>query len=339
DRLPFAAGDRGTARLRAHPRRAGRRLLGPLRRQSDPGGRAHPRAARSVRDPLAALARLRPRSRRLPAARDRGFHHRGPRGADRWPDPRSRCRARSSPARAGAARRSAGLLARPLVRGGPGRAGPRLARGLRGAAAAQAARNARAGCGTGGVGAARPARGRGRLAGGNPPHPARLPRGPAGPTHGGSRATRARRPSGPRGSAGGARPLARGAARSLRAGALRPRGAAQRARRDVGEGAPVGRGIREDAEGAMNLAQRAAAAAQAYRDGAYEEAVQDYQALVDAGAGSADVWFNLGNAHYHTGARGKAAWAWENALRLAPRDEVVRRQLENLRAEAGVVRP
>lgn len=89
----------------------------------------------------------------------------------------------------------------------------------------------------------------------------------------------------------------------------------------------------------MNLAQRAAAAAQAYRDGAYEEAVQDYQALVDAGAGSADVWFNLGNAHYHTGARGKAAWAWENALRLAPRDEVVRRQLENLRAEAGVVRP
>lgn len=86
------------------------------------------------------------------------------------------------------------------------------------------------------------------------------------------------------------------------------------------------------------LMQRAAVAAQAYREGRFEEAARGYESLVEAGARSADVWFNLGNAHFHAGAKGKAAWAWENALRADPGDEAVRQQLEHLRSEVGEAR-
>lgn len=79
--------------------------------------------------------------------------------------------------------------------------------------------------------------------------------------------------------------------------------------------------------------QRAAAASRAYREGRFEEAAAAYEAMVEAGAGSGDVWFNLGNSHYHAGAKGKAAWAWESALRANPGDEAARQQLETLRAE------
>lgn len=82
------------------------------------------------------------------------------------------------------------------------------------------------------------------------------------------------------------------------------------------------------------LLQQAAAAARAYREGDFAAAARGFEALVEAGAGSADVWTNLGNAHFHAGELGKAAWAWENALRTRPGDEAVRAQLAGLRADA-----
>lgn len=77
----------------------------------------------------------------------------------------------------------------------------------------------------------------------------------------------------------------------------------------------------------------AAKAHRAFREGEFSEAARHFEELVEQGAGSADVWFNLGAAHYRAGRKGKAAWAWENALRVDPGDEEARAGLERLRAE------
>jgi len=77
----------------------------------------------------------------------------------------------------------------------------------------------------------------------------------------------------------------------------------------------------------------AAKAHRAFREGDYDVAARHFEKLVEMGAGSADVWFNLGAAHYRAGRKGRAAWAWENALRVDPTDEEARASLERLREE------
>jgi hypothetical protein len=52
----------------------------------------------------------------------------------------------------------------------------------------------------------------------------------------------------------------------------------------------------------------------------YDVAAVAYQAIVDAGVASADVYFNLGTAEYMAGRRGFAVLAFERALRLDPGD-------------------
>ncbi len=58
----------------------------------------------------------------------------------------------------------------------------------------------------------------------------------------------------------------------------------------------------------------------AYQAGQYAVAAQDYQALIDAGSKSADVYFDLGTAFLKAGRRGQAILAYERALRLDPDD-------------------
>jgi hypothetical protein len=77
----------------------------------------------------------------------------------------------------------------------------------------------------------------------------------------------------------------------------------------------------------------AAKAHRAFREGDFAAAARHFEELVEQGAGSADVWFNLGSAHYRAGRKGRAAWAWENALRVDPGDEEARASLERVRAE------
>lgn len=77
----------------------------------------------------------------------------------------------------------------------------------------------------------------------------------------------------------------------------------------------------------------AARAHRAFHEGDYQGAALHFERLVELGAGSADVWFNLGAAHYRAGRKGHAAWAWENALRVDPGDEEARAALERLREE------
>jgi len=79
-----------------------------------------------------------------------------------------------------------------------------------------------------------------------------------------------------------------------------------------------------DAE-AGSLAEDAAGA---YERGDFPAAVQQYLRLLDAGRGSAAVYYNLGNSLYRTGQTGAAMLAWERARRRDPADAAIRDNLE-----------
>ncbi len=56
----------------------------------------------------------------------------------------------------------------------------------------------------------------------------------------------------------------------------------------------------------------------AYRQGDYEVAVEQYETMLSDGFVSADLYYNLGNAYYRTGQMGRAILNYERALRLEP---------------------
>jgi tetratricopeptide (TPR) repeat protein len=57
-----------------------------------------------------------------------------------------------------------------------------------------------------------------------------------------------------------------------------------------------------------------------YKEGKYAEAVKEYEQLVHAGAESGPLYFNLGNAYFKAGDRGRAILSYERAARFMPRD-------------------
>jgi tetratricopeptide (TPR) repeat protein len=65
-----------------------------------------------------------------------------------------------------------------------------------------------------------------------------------------------------------------------------------------------------------------------YREEKYDAAIQDYKQLINAGLRSANVFYNLGNAHLRTGHRGKAILYYERAFRMRPRDAGIRSNLD-----------
>lgn len=60
-----------------------------------------------------------------------------------------------------------------------------------------------------------------------------------------------------------------------------------------------------------------------YRADKYPDAVALYEKGVGEGEGSAALWYNLGNAYFRAGRKGKAVVAYERAHRLDPRDHDV----------------
>ena len=56
----------------------------------------------------------------------------------------------------------------------------------------------------------------------------------------------------------------------------------------------------------------------AYTKGDFAAAVQAYNAVLDAGYQSADLYYNLGNAHYRLEEYGFSILNYERALRLKP---------------------
>jgi hypothetical protein len=67
---------------------------------------------------------------------------------------------------------------------------------------------------------------------------------------------------------------------------------------------------------------------QAYEEGRYPTAVELYSSLVDAGHDTAEVLFNLGNAHLRAGNLGRSVASYRRSLVRSPRDPET---LDNLR--------
>jgi len=71
---------------------------------------------------------------------------------------------------------------------------------------------------------------------------------------------------------------------------------------------------------ADSLSAQFAAANKAYDAGDYAGAIAGYSALTDDGVADADLYYNLGNAHFEAGDLGHAVLWYERARRLNPRD-------------------
>jgi len=72
-----------------------------------------------------------------------------------------------------------------------------------------------------------------------------------------------------------------------------------------------------------------------YLEEQYSEAIQEYGAVLRNGIESAALYYNLGNSYYKAGHLGKAILNYERALKLSPKDENIRfnLQLANLRVK------
>lgn len=86
--------------------------------------------------------------------------------------------------------------------------------------------------------------------------------------------------------------------------------------------AEPGRGVLGEAEELFGLGRHAEAAALLDR-------------MTRTNRGSADLWFNLGQARAHGGEVGRAVSAWRRGLQVAPRDSGMRSALAAARARTG----
>ncbi|KJD36640.1 ion channel protein [Tamlana sedimentorum] len=64
-----------------------------------------------------------------------------------------------------------------------------------------------------------------------------------------------------------------------------------------------------------------------YNDAKYAEAIDAYEAIIETGNHSADLYFNLGNANYKLNNIAPSIYYYEKALRLAPNDADIKNNL------------
>ena len=79
------------------------------------------------------------------------------------------------------------------------------------------------------------------------------------------------------------------------------------------------------------------AANRLYDEGKFAEAKVGYEQLVKAGEWSANLFYNLGNAHQRLGAPGAAILGYERALTLDPGHPEARANLSFVRGQTGAV--
>ncbi len=84
----------------------------------------------------------------------------------------------------------------------------------------------------------------------------------------------------------------------------------------------------------INLDDVFAEASQLYKQNKFNQAAEKLNILLDEGVDTANIYYNLGNARYKAGLIGKAIWAYERALILAPRDKDIRWNLGTAKASA-----
>lgn len=85
-----------------------------------------------------------------------------------------------------------------------------------------------------------------------------------------------------------------------------------------------------------SLAHRFEAANAAYEQGRYARAADLYREILDTGAASGALYYNLGNAYVRLDRLGQAIRHYEKAGRLRPSDPRVQHNLEQARRQAGV---
>lgn len=64
-----------------------------------------------------------------------------------------------------------------------------------------------------------------------------------------------------------------------------------------------------------------------YNDGHYEEAIKKYEAIIDNGQHSAELYFNLGNANYKLNRIAPSIYYYEKALQLKPKDKEIKNNI------------
>jgi tetratricopeptide (TPR) repeat protein len=73
-----------------------------------------------------------------------------------------------------------------------------------------------------------------------------------------------------------------------------------------------------------------------YKDGQYADAAKEYEQVVQSGLESGNLYFNLGNAYFKAGEKGKAILNYERARRLIPRDPDLEANLAYTQSLAGI---
>ncbi|HPE82192.1 MAG: tetratricopeptide repeat protein [Aequorivita sp.] len=74
-----------------------------------------------------------------------------------------------------------------------------------------------------------------------------------------------------------------------------------------------------------------------YKNGKYQQAINAWMQILDKGEHSAELYFNLGNAHYKLNHIGPSVYYYEKALQLSPNDEDIKNNLafaENARIDS-----
>ena len=72
-----------------------------------------------------------------------------------------------------------------------------------------------------------------------------------------------------------------------------------------------------------------------YAQGQYAEAVEAYEAVLQSGLASGNIYFNLGNAYFKAGQAGRAILNYERARRFLPSDPDVAANLQFARSRTG----
>jgi hypothetical protein len=75
----------------------------------------------------------------------------------------------------------------------------------------------------------------------------------------------------------------------------------------------------------------------AYNTGDSRTATEAFARFVRAHPDDAAAWYNLGNAAYRNGERGRAVWAWLRSLGLEPRNRDARANLDLVNADAELI--
>lgn len=76
-----------------------------------------------------------------------------------------------------------------------------------------------------------------------------------------------------------------------------------------------------------------------YATGDYQKAIEGYEELIKNVFKTSNVYYNLGNAYFKAGSKGKAILNYERALRYAPRDQDIRTNLAYVRSSIAEAQP